>query len=114
MSVRARPDRNDSGNFDSPQYGPATEPSGGEKAVQAQPAAHVEDGLTGAKITEAERVADAAERFCHRRRQGVDLLRIVAELLGAGRADRELLLLIGRTGDLGETPLHGGMDFFGA
>jgi hypothetical protein len=69
--------------------------------------------LSGADFPQAERVADAAEGFRHRRRQGVDLLRVVAELLGAGRADRKLLLLFGRAGDLGEALLHGGSDFFG-
>jgi hypothetical protein len=71
------------------------------------------DGLTGTDFAPAERVADAAERFRRRGRQGVDLLRVVAELPGAGRADRELLLPSGRAGDLREALPHGGTDFFG-
>src|SRR5262249_34321426 len=61
-------------------------------------------------------VADAAERFGDGRRQGVDLVGVVAPLLGAARPDRELRLLTGRGGDLGEALRHGGTGcggFFG-
>src|SRR5262249_36383669 len=61
-------------------------PAGGEEAVQSRPAAQLQHGLAGANITEAERVADAAEGFGHGAGEGVDLLGVVAELLGAGRA----------------------------
>jgi hypothetical protein len=84
----------------------------GEQAVQARPAAQVQHGLTGTDFAQAQRVAGAAEGFRHRRRQGLDLLRLVAQLLGAAWADRELHLLTGRAGDLGEALLHGGTDFF--
>ena len=81
--------------------------------VQARPTTQVQHGLAGADFTQAERIADAAEGFRHQRRQGVNLLRVVAELLGAGRADRELPLLVGGAGDLGEALPDGGTDFFG-
>ena len=61
----------------------------------------------------AQRVADAAEGFRHRRRQGVDLLGVIAELPGAGRANRDLPLLAGRAGDLGEALLDGDTDGVG-
>jgi hypothetical protein len=64
------------------------------------------------QLATSEVLADAAEGFRHRRGQGVDLLGVVAQLLGAGRAERELLLLTERAGDLGEALLHGGTDFF--
>jgi hypothetical protein len=88
-------------------------PAGGEQAVQARPAAHVEGGLAGANFPQAERVADAAERFGHGAGEGVNLLRVVALLLGTGGADRELPLLFGRAGDLGEALLHSGTDCCG-
>jgi hypothetical protein len=69
--------------------------------------------MTRTGFAQAERIADAAEGFRHRRRQGVDLQRVVAKLLGADPADRELLLLIGRVGNVGEALLHGGTDFIG-
>jgi hypothetical protein len=43
----------------------------------------------------------------------VELGPVVAELLGAGGANRELPLLFRRAGDLGEALLDGGTDFCG-
>jgi hypothetical protein len=69
--------------------------------------------LLSRRFAQAERVADATEGVHHRRRQSVDLLRVVAELRGAGGADRGLLLLFGGAGDLGEALLEGSMEGFG-
>jgi hypothetical protein len=88
-------------------------PAGSEQTVQAWLATKFEDGLTGMDFIQAERVAGAAERFRHRGWQGVDFLRVLAELLGAGWAHGEFLLLVGRAGDLGKALRHGGTDDLG-
>jgi hypothetical protein len=87
-------------------------PAGGEEAVQARLAAQVQHFLAGPDFAQAERLADAAEGLGGRGRQGADLLRVVAQLLGPGGADRKLLLGVWVASDRGEALLDGGTDFF--
>jgi hypothetical protein len=64
------------------------------------------------------RVAASASKGFHYLRVGRASIswgsyRVVAELLGAGGADRGLLLLVGRASDLSEALPHGGTDGVG-
>ena len=85
-------------------------PPGRQERVEARSAAKIEDRLTRQGLSQRERVPHAAEGFGHGGWEGIDLSRVVTQLLGTLGSDRELPLLVRCRGDPAEAVDHGGTE----